>query len=221
VTWRAPGEAFQKSQSRIARDKAPMDVLARLSHDGPRDKMVLLASYENDPPPKFFTDQPTKSWEKKVIVTRSFSNWLASFYRLRHGVLNRRTGKRTSGSILETARYLYDYKIMLSAAISRNDVVHVKFDEFIVSEEVRAGVLESLKIPAVDLALDVTSRSSGSSFRDIHRDVTVEGLQDRAGSLEGDEGFAALMSIASMDQSLNDVLSQAGYQPVSPPAVLA
>ena len=172
----------------------------------PEKHPFVLVSYEagyheGELTPHF----PDADFNREILVTRSFVNWLPSFIRLMR-VMNPQSGPHaldiSNGIIFEMMRY----KAHILAALATPNVV-ISFDHWAMSAAYRRDKLAELGMAQVDNGLGkIQIYGGGSSFSGLDAPVEGAALTRRWKSMLEDPYALNFLRIAKADTAFNAAL---------------
>lgn len=175
----------------------------------PEKHPFVLISYEagfeeGELSPNF----PDALFDREILVTRSFVNWLPSFIRLMR-LMNPKSAPEaldiSNGIVFEITRY----KAHLLAAQDSNHVV-ICFDSWATSPNYRRHTLEELGLEALDNTLGEVQRyGGGSSFTKFKNSANELPLTMRWQTMADDPYALGFLRLAQADPAFMEVLATA------------
>ncbi len=174
----------------------------------PEKHPFVLVSYEAGFHAGELTPQfPDADFDREVLVTRSFVNWLPSFIRLMR-LMNPKSDPTaldiSNGVVFEMMRF----KDHLLAAQNTAHVV-VDFDQWASTARYRLEKLAELGLPEVDNGLGrVQAYGGGSSFTGFQGAVEAQALTSRWETMKDDPFALGFLRIAVADEAFMAALEQ-------------
>ncbi len=181
----------------------------------PKAKPFLLVSYEAGLQPSHLdTGNQTLGiadavFDKEIMVTRSMSNWLASFVVLL-SLMNR---SRVALSIENSADMVAEisvYKAHLKAVKQygqKDRFVHISFDNWFDNADYRLGKLAEIGLELIDNSMGKIQRYGGGSSFSTQKDPAGMPIDRRWESL-GEPQFLHVIRLALLDTELTDLLAE-------------
>ncbi|NOR62310.1 MAG: hypothetical protein GQ535_07455 [Rhodobacteraceae bacterium] len=173
----------------------------------PQKHPFVLISYEAGYEEGELTSNfPDAEFDREILVTRSFVNWLPSFIRLMR-VMNRGSASEaldiSNGIVFEMMRY----KAHLLAAQASNHVV-VCFDQWAKAPNYRSQKLAALGLDELDTGLGAVQKyGGGSSFSAFNKPVEALALTTRWQTMVDDPFAQNFLRIAKADTAFMEVLA--------------
>ncbi len=174
----------------------------------PDKRPFVLVSYEAGYHEGGLTPHfPDAKFDREVLVTRSFANWLPSFLRLMR-VMNPKSDPTaleiSNGVVFEMMRY----KAHLLAAQNTAHVV-VDFDQWASAPAYRRAKLAELGLGVVDNRLGrVQAYGGGSSFTGFQGVVEPQALASRWQTMQNDPFALGFLRITMADEGFMGALAQ-------------
>lgn len=142
---------------------------------------------------------------KDIVITRSFLNWLASFYKLKQRTRPKWLNDLNSVHIPAYMKHLI--------AAENDDVVSVVYDQWATDEVYREGVLAELGIERIDNGIGaMATYGRGSSFEGAKADPQSVAAEDRWRQLMDEPRFVDAVRVAFTDEVFRDrIVGKFGY----------
>ncbi len=169
---------------------------------GAGESPTILISYEDHLPTEDEGNRPVSTgiakedFDREILITRSFLNWLASFL-----VLHRKTRHGAPDQPLRAMRTLLEEVTLYQSAIRQAaegflpGTLHIDFDRWAASESYRADLLADLGYTAHDNSLgEAQIYGAGSSFASETTDIT-----QRWRAMRDDPDYRTVVTLVARD----------------------
>lgn len=175
------------------------------------DGAVLLFSYEDCTPAGFSIDRPVSGpfdealIDADIYVYRGFLNWIASLSKKLS--LNPSLSTVQRGETLLRAIAVYTELLQQVQDAEALGIVPICYDDWVISETYRAGLLKRLGLPLRDNGCGTVQPYGGGSSFQKQTDAVAELQTDRRWlQMSDDPHYQSILHLAARDGALTEVL---------------